>query len=157
MGVADELRQAVAGLFPAQAVQINLTLHAPATAPQFAQHIGPHAGSAKTQCVVCVQQGADVELVRNGFAHNGHFIELVLYRYRGGWLGAQAGPLSWRVALRQGLDRADGTFEKLFFGLALAGCGQAFGFLLRRQLGLRLKVLLEGLEAAQVFDSGLAG
>ena len=41
--------------------------------------------------------------------------------------------------------------------LALAGCGQALGFLLRRQLGLRLNVLLEGFETAQVFDSGLAG
>ena len=80
-----------------------------------------------------------------------------MHRHRCGRLGAQAYPLPRRVALRQGLDRADGTFEKLFFGLALAGCGQAFGFLLRRQLGLRLKVLLEGLEAAQVFDSGLAG
>ena len=83
--------------------------------------------------VIGIEQSGHIKLVRNGFAHDSHFIELVLHRHRCGRLGAQAGPVPRRMALRQGLDRADGTFEKLFFGLALAGCGQAFGFLLRRR------------------------
>ena len=60
---ADKAAQRVTRLVAAQAVQVNLALDAPFALAQLLRYVQAHAGAAKAQVVVGVEQGGDVHLV----------------------------------------------------------------------------------------------
>ena len=71
VGVADKARQGLARLVAALAVQINLALDAPFTLAQLLHHVHAHAGAAKAQLRVGIEQTGDVHLVAKRFGQRG--------------------------------------------------------------------------------------
>src|SRR5574337_1215930 len=79
VGQADEFAQRLARLLYAQAVQIQLALDAPLAGAQPARHVQAHAGAAKAQLVIHVQQRAHVELVAQRFAQHARLVQRALH------------------------------------------------------------------------------
>jgi hypothetical protein len=78
MRLAHEPAQGLAGLVRAKAVQVNLPLNAPMAFAQLARHIRAQPRAAVAQGFVGVQQGFNVEFVRQRLAHHGRFVQLAL-------------------------------------------------------------------------------
>jgi len=97
---ADELGQGHTRLVTAQSVQVDLALDGPVALAQFMRHVRADARAAKTQGLVGVQQGADIEFIAQGVAQHRRVVFLALLGHRRSRHLWQTGLL----AIGQGLD-----------------------------------------------------
>lgn len=152
VGFADESAQRIARVLAAKTVQVELALNAPVAPAQLAHHVRAHARAAKTQRFIGVQQRFDIKLVRQGFAHHGQLVALLLLG-NGGWPGAlQAGFVAGPVLGRQGQHRSDGARKQVLFGADFFCCSLAFRLPCLLQPDARLNLAPDELEVFQIPD-----
>ena len=131
-------------------MQVELALNAPVAPAQLAHHVRTHAGAAKTQRFVGVQQGLDIEFIGQRLLHHGPVVELLLFGNRRRLGQHQHGLVTGPVFDRQGDDAADGMRKQVFFGARLGGCGLAFGLAGLLALHARLHLAPDELQVFKV-------
>ena len=108
MRLANEAAQRLARFVHPQAMQVELALDAPVAFAQFAHHVRPQPMAVVAQLVIGVQQRFHIEVVRQGLAHHGVFVELALSRL--GWHMARRVHRAPRSGQRP--HRADRQFKQ---------------------------------------------
>jgi hypothetical protein len=104
---------ALACLFAAQAVQVDLGLDRPVAAAQAGHDVWAHARAAKAQAVVGEQQRLDVDLVGPGLAQRGLLVGLALARQGSGLAAARCRRGGWAPAASPGPPRQRRTAARV--------------------------------------------
>ena len=102
-------------------MQIDLCLHDPIAAPQFADDFLTHTGTAIGERFVGLEQNLGIEFVGDRFVQHGFFVEFRLHRQRRRRIARQAGARRDR----QRRNRADLAAEQIGVRrrFALCRCG----------------------------------